>query len=536
MTVTLAAMRGGPGKEAGGGSAGGARTVRRAALAAGLLAALAAPASASAVSQRAAAKLDAASAPASELKPVTAIRLPGGATVYRFQQRVSGVKVLNGQAVVSDPRGAPPDLVADSSKPSIEGPFAPRVGRAPAIEAALRSTGVKRLRGHWSAGLAIEPGDGGTLVWRIVIPAARPLGDFEVLVDAADGHVVRARDLLQHSRRGHAQLYNPNPVVEHNGSSGLHSDKRDQNTRLLTSLRRRVTLHDIRGGQRCLRGKWVHAKLGREAREVCKRGLDWWGVKRSMSRFEALMTYFHIDRAQRYIRSLGFGTGTAEGVNDRSQVAVADAFRDDNSWYSTATRRIKYGSGGVDDAEDGDVILHEYGHAIQDAQVRWFGNSHQSAAIGEGFGDYWAAAMSSRSPGTSQRDDVCIFDWDGIRWGGFVPAFGRRCGRRVDNDQTWSEAAASCPDDPFFVGKPEIHCLGEVWSSALWDLRHAVGATAFDRIVLSSQFMYTPSEHFNAAVGALIAADEASASGGANKPQICAEMETQRGISVGDCP
>ena len=101
--------------------------------------------------------------------------------MYRFQQRVSGVKVLNGQVVVSDPRGAPPDLVADSSKPSIEGPPAPRVGRAPAIEAALRSAGVRRLRGHWSAGLAIEPGDGGTLVWRVVIPAARPLGDFEVL-------------------------------------------------------------------------------------------------------------------------------------------------------------------------------------------------------------------------------------------------------------------------------------------------------------------------------------------------------------------
>ena len=48
--------------------------------------------------------------------------------------------------------------------------------------------------------------------------------------------------------------------------------------------------------------------------------------------------------------------------------------------------------------------------------------------------------------------------------------------------------------------------------------------------------MYTQSEHFDAAVEALIAADKASPSGGANKPQICDEMETQRGISVGDCP
>ncbi len=520
-------MPGGTGKEAGAGAVRGARTVRRAALAVGLLAALAVPASASATPRKAAAKLEAASAPASELKPVAAIPLPGGATVYRFQQRVSGVKVLNGQVVISDPSGAPPDLVTDSSKPSIEGPPAPRVGRAPAIEAAFRSAGVRRLRGHWSAGLAIQPGDGGTLVWRIVIPAARPLGDFEVLIDAVSGRVVRIRDLLQHSRQGHAQLYNPNPVVENNGSSGLRSDKRDRNTRLLTRLRRPVTLHDIRGGQRCLRGKWVHAKLGREAREVCTRGLDWWGVKRSKSRFEALMTYFHIDRAQRYIRDLGFGTGGVEGVNDRPQVAVADGFRDDNSMFSPATRRIEYGSGGVDDAEDADVILHEYGHAIQDDQVRGFGHGDQAGAIGEGFGDYWAAVMSSRSPGTSNTDDVCIFEWDGVGWGRFIPAFGRKCGRRADSDDTLFEAQTSCQD--------EIHCVGEVWSSALWDLRNEVGAKAFDTIVLSSQFMYATNEPFDDAVVALIAADQAS-SGGANKDEICAEMETQRGISVAGCP
>jgi fungalysin metallopeptidase (M36) len=521
-------MLGGTGKEAEprSGATGRARMVGRAALGAGLLAALAAPASASAAPARAAAKLKAASAPASQLAPVAAIPLPG-AIAYRFQQRVSGVRVLNGQAVVSDPRGAPPDLVADSSKPAIEVPPSPRVSKAAAAEVALRSASVRRLRGHRSASLAIQPGGGGTLVWRVVIPSARPLRDFEVLVDAVSGRVVRTRNLLQHSRRGHAQLYNPNPVAQHSSSSGLRGDRRDKNTRLLTSLRRPVTLHDIRKGQRCLRGKWAHAKLGRSAKEVCKRGLDWWGVKRRKNRFEALMTYFHIDRAQRYIQRLGFGAGAAQGIDKRTQVAVADAFRDDNSFYSPATRRIEYGSGGVDDAEDADVIVHEYGHAIQDDQVRGFGNGKQAGAIGEGFGDYWAAVMSSRSPGTSNTDDICIFDWDGVAWGSYVPAFDRKCGRRADSGDTLSEAQASCQFD--------IHCVGEVWSSALWDLRNGVGGTTFDRILLSSQFLYTANEHFDDAVQALVAADQA-ATGGANKAAICAEMETQRGISVADCP
>ena len=57
-----------------------------------------------------------------------------------------------------------------------------------------------------------------------------------------------------------------------------------------------------------------------------------------------------------------------------------------------------------------------------------------------------------------------------------------------------------------------------------------MGGVSFDRILLSSQFLYTANEHFDDAVEALIAADQAS-TGGANKAEICAEMETERGIS-----
>ena len=77
--------------------------------------------------------------------------------------------------------------------------------------------------------------------------------------------------------------------------------------------------------------------------------------------------------------------------------------------------------------------------------------------------------------------------------------------------------------------------MGQFWSSALWDLRDVVGGRAFDRILLSSQFLYAPNEQFDDAVEALVAADQAS-TGGENQDEICAEMETQRGISVGDCP
>ena len=58
---------------------------------------------------------------------------------------------------------------------------------------------------------------------------------------------------------------------------------------------------------------------------------------------------------------------------------------------------IKLGKGGVDDAEDAEVILHELGHAIQDSQQVpfGFGGSLEAGSIGEGFADYWAVTVSN---------------------------------------------------------------------------------------------------------------------------------------------
>ena len=162
------------------------------------------------------------------------------------------------------------------------------------------------------------------------------------------------------------------------------------------------------------------------------------------------------------------------------------------------------------------MILHEYGHAIQDDQVPGFGHGLRRGAIGEGFGDYWAAAMSSRSPGTPNADDVCIFDWDGITWGSYVPAFHRRCGRRADSDQTPARGPGQVSvRDPLrrrgLVERP------------VGPARRSTGSApaTFDRIVLSSQFMYTANEHFDDGGGGAWSPADQALTGGANKAAIC---------------
>jgi hypothetical protein len=182
------------------------------------------------------------------------------------------------------------------------------------------------------------------------------------------------------------------------------------------------------------------------------------------------------------------------------------------------------GTGGVDDAEDADVIVHEYGHSLQDQAVKGFGRSIAAGSIGEGFGDYLAAAMSARVTGGSEFD-ACIFDWDGVSYSD------SGCGRRADKPVHLEKAERRCFD--------EIHCLGEVWSSALLDLRVALGTdlgglTVMDRVVLESHFLLSPGTSFKAAARALIAADELLYAG-AHVPAIEAEMIARKFCKSSGC-
>ena len=377
-------------------------------------------------------------------------------------------------------------------------------------------------------------------MWRVELPSGLPIKDLEVLVDAGSGDVVSKTDQLQHAA-GKAKLYVPNPPVEQGGYAGLGTgvaaDHKDHDTAKLTALREAVKLPRMQGD--CLKGKFVEARYDKPAKKVCKRSRNWSGVTRSNDKFEALMAYFHIDRTQAYIQSLGFTKAHHAAIDDRQQKIVADAFAPDNSYYSPQDRKIRYGSGGVDDAEDADVIIHEYGHSIQDNQDPGFGcGAHfcQAGALGEGFGDYNSAMMTFSIPGLPDpvHAAYCIFDWDGVvGWGGPLAA---PCGRVADgSDGVSTLPQALTPGGPCDFGSAgdpqlDIHCVGEVWTHGLLDLRVGGMGQAMDVDLLASQFSYVHSETFATAVGALVAADNAIF-GGSHVAAICSEMRDQRGIA-----
>ena len=211
---------------------------------------------------------------------------------------------------------------------------------------------------------------------------------------------------------------------------------------------------------------------------------------RTWDGFSETMGYYYIDYAQNHIvNNLQIKT-----ANNRQQVFSVNRYKQDNSYYAPGTKEITYGTGGVDDAEDAEVVWHEYGHAIQDNQVPGFGSTLEAGAMGEGFGDYLAGSLGGQLSGGFQ--DLCLMEWDATAYMGVLPApTAPSCLRRLDSNKVY----------PYnLVG--EVHDDGEIWSAALWQIRGALGYLKADQLIIQHHFLLARDSSFNTAANALVIA------------------------------
>jgi hypothetical protein len=460
-----------------------------------------------------------ADAPVTQLAETRTTTAPGGGVVQRYEQRVGGLPVFGAEVVAVDGASTAPMLVSDSTVGDLEpvdGSGA--ISRAEAVRAAREATGAEALRAPADAELGIDPRSG-RLAWDVLLPAAAPIADWAVLVDARTGEKLRARDVLWNAT-GSASLFDPNPVTQQASYQGL-KDRNDRDTTQLTSLLLPVSLERLTVTTGCLKGLYVDARLKAQGKKVCAPGANFTGLTRSDNAFEAVMAYYHIDATRFYIDSLGL----SQPLRQKPQKVYANAIPDDNSFYSSATHELVLGTGGVDDGEDADVILHEYGHSLQDQAAPGSLRKREGQTMGEGFGDYVAAAMSALTTGGSPFD-TCIFDWDGISY-----APDGMCGRHADIDLTVTKAERRC--------QKQIHCVGQIWSSALFDLREQLGVdsngqSVMDRVVLEANFLLARKSGYRDGARGLLAADQLLY-GGANSAAIEAEMVARKFCGSAGC-
>jgi zinc metalloprotease ZmpB len=301
------------------------------------------------------------------------------------------------------------------------------------------------------------------------------------------------------SSTGSASVFVSNPV-QSLGDESL-TDQKDADSAVPAAAYHTVTLTNL-DGSGFLRGDYanVYSSTGNLAFSPT----NTFAYTRHQDEFEQVMAYYWITESQKYIHSLGFGEGR-RAIDNRPQAARINQLGYDNSFATDHPKNeLRFGKGGVDDAEDAEVILHEYGHAIHFSQNFSFA-SEEAGAISEGFGDYWAVTVSdvfASSLGVPQLEPLpCVADWDSTSYTSTVP----HCLRRVDTNAHYPENLNG-----------EVHHDGLIWSRALWDIRQALGHVKADTVILQGSFDFPGTTMADLATRTVAAAQQIYGTAAAN--------------------
>ncbi len=382
-------------------------------------------------------------------------------THYRYRQLLNGIPVEGADIIVSIRRDSGEVYQAyNNTYPAsaFSAKVLPALTKSSAEDAAWNHLRVHgKLLESLHSELVYLPEKGGfILAYKTYTPVEAPFGYWEHRVDATTGQILSVRDTAVNESRKSMTLpdfasytgpvwskaktvsdwESANVVQVQPADTGIHplafsgsakvfdGDPRTYlaNASLVDSSAASAftaayvtrTLQDIAlsNGLYRLTGPWVSIANFETPNTVPTTSANGtWNFARGTNAFNDTMTYFHIDQSQRYLQSLGYSGAT--GIQYGPILTDTDGLQgDDNSHYIPGSNRLAFGHGGVDDNEDADVILHEYGHAITQSIVPSWGGG-DTGAIGEGFGDYWGGSYSSTTTNGLTFHPEWAFSWDG---------------------------------------------------------------------------------------------------------------------------
>lgn len=375
-------------------------------------------------------------------------------------------------------RAVPEDILREAREPRLPAARAVRLARA----AVRHPQGTVRVVGRpellwYPARRLLHP------AWRVRVHRTRPRAEVIAYVHAITGRIISRIDNLAQAT-GRATVFLPNPMARAPGFEPL--DERGRAQRPPARAYVPVTLTGLRGHGR-LDGRRVTTRLTKPRISVARLDVP---LPSFRAGFEEVSAYYHVNEAIAYLERLGY-RGARRLFPEPLRVN-ARGTRDDNSWYSPGERTLTFGTGDIDDAEDGETVLHEFGHALQDAICPDFGQSPEAAAMGEGFGDYLAASFFAARKPAGYRDTV--MSWDGARGEGSPP-----CVRRLDSPLTYESFDHGANADE--------HDNGRIWSATLWEIWKALTRRVADRIIIDSHFQLDGFTSFARGARAILDAD-----------------------------
>lgn len=187
---------------------------------------------------------------------------------------------------------------------------------------------------------------------------------------------------------------------------------------------------------------------------------------RSDTRFEAVNVMYHLQKFNEYLNYLGYDT-----LVKPIEIDVHGLGGDDNSRFDPDLYQLEYGDGNVDDAEDGEVVIHEFIHQVSTTANYTSGNGNERKAMEEGNCDYFA---KSYSRSLNDNNSYKVFSWDGHNefWPGYV----------INSTDHY-------PEDL----EPGYNANRDIWSSTLMCIHDYIGRETTDSLALEQFFYQYPS-------------------------------------------
>jgi hypothetical protein len=325
---------------------------------------------------------------------------------------------------------------------------------------------------------------------KAIVAERRIENGMEILVE--DGQIVYQRDTRSYSGTDSlvtGNIFNPDPLttLQQPYTTGTFYDNNDANASWLNNQLVSVSFPaTFNGTDFRLENSYIKlADVDSPNVLPVVSAVPQFNFNRSQTGFEDVNAFYHLNQYRNHVNSLGFTLA--------NQLITVDAHAWSGSDQSSFTPNggnpeLAFGIGGVDDAEDADVLIHEYAHFISYNAAPGSNIGSQRTSLDEAFGDYAAASYSAA---LSSYNKDWVFNWDGPVW---------------SNNNLGGRTVASTKVYPTNL-TGSIYQNAPIYSTALMNIHNQIGRAATDSLIYQAHYSYAANISMADAAQLLIDAD-----------------------------
>jgi hypothetical protein len=333
--------------------------------------------------------------------------------------------------------------------------------------------------------------EAGALVPCTVDSTVNALGIKEVNYHSEEGNYTIEQGVYHGRATATGYVFLPDPLTSANEAyAGAYTDNNDNTNAELDAERVQVNLEVTEtGGLYTLENDYVRiTEHSPPTVAPVTSSNGQFLFDRSESGFEDVNVLYHITEFQEYVQQLGF-----MNLGNYPLACDGQGFNGfDQSAFQWNPEQLTFGEGGVDDAEDADVIIHEYGHALSYAASPQSNIGTQRRALDEAIGDYLAVSYSKL---VEEFEWYKVFNWDGHNE--FWP------GRLAISD-------AKYPVDL----QNDLYDDAPLWSASLMQIEQNIGRDVTHQLLFESMFSWYSNMPMTNAAELFIQADSLLNNGG----------------------